>query len=149
MTYTHYTLTGDLVDDWNYLDLHGRTGVGSYDVNWPRIEAEWFMAANNSTKVQINTRSSNESFAVAFPRSGGSLDFPNIEGLSEATTVTLSFSKVVGPGIVTLWPGPEDLEHGTPLASCKVSTAAMESTCPFKFTAVSYTHLTLPTTPYV
>ena len=133
MTYPHYTAAGDLVDDWNYLDLHGSTGVGSYHADWPRIEAEWFMAANDCTKVQINSHSSNESFAVAFAGSGSSLDFPNVKGLSEVSTVTLSFSKILGAGTVSLWPNPVDVDHDTPLASCKVLVGAMQSTCPFKF----------------
>jgi hypothetical protein len=33
MTYAHYRANGDIVDDWNFLNLHGATGVGQYDAS--------------------------------------------------------------------------------------------------------------------
>ena len=34
-----------MVDDWKFLALHGKTGVGRYDASWPKIEAEWYTGA--------------------------------------------------------------------------------------------------------
>jgi hypothetical protein len=33
ITYVHYGRDGEMVDDWNFLALHGKTGVGRYDAS--------------------------------------------------------------------------------------------------------------------
>jgi len=114
MTYTHYTSDGGIVDDWNFLNLHAGVGVGVYQASWPKIEAEWFMAAKGCHKVQINHSNSNESFGVAFNSSGSTLVFPNINDLPEAGIVTLRFAKTSGGGVFSLWADDAMTHSGDP-----------------------------------
>lgn len=147
MTYTHYTSNGGMVDDWNFLNLHGATGVGQYHSNWARIEAEWFMSATDTEKVQIDMAHNNESFAMAFWNSSSALVFPNVANLPDTATLTLSFAIGAGGGSMSVFavaddmpgvsadtdaPGAAVSPHAPVLGKCIVVTGV--TTCPFKLT---------------
>ena len=118
MTYMHYMANGDMADDWNYLNLHGVTGVGQYDAAWTRIEAEWYMTGTDIDKIQIlnhpgdpatsthpptghvyelashasSANNSHASFGVHFLRANSSLGFPNVHNLPVQGIFTLHLS---------------------------------------------------------
>lgn len=128
MTYTHYRTNGEMVDDWRFLDLHGAAGVGQYDTAWPRIEAEWFMSATACEKIQIDTALTNESFAVRFVNASSALTFPNVLGLPQVGTLTLSLREVAGKGSISVF--ADDANNtASPLARCGTSNGNIS--CPF------------------
>ena len=85
--YTHYRSDGSIVDDWNYLDRHGATGVGQYDATWPRIEAEWYTSLSGpAEKVEHGGGGArtNTSFAVQFNGPLGRITFPNVANFPDS-----------------------------------------------------------------
>lgn len=42
ITYCHFDDNGRIVTDTGFLDKHFENGVGQYNANWDKIEAEWF-----------------------------------------------------------------------------------------------------------
>jgi arabinoxylan arabinofuranohydrolase len=147
MTYTHYRANGELVDDWGFLDAHGAVGVGQYDAGWPRIEAEWFMAGTNVTKVQTDLGTSNVSFAVRFdlPDGRSRITFPNVKGLPQTGTFTVTVAAEGGTAALeggTANVVAVDMATHAVLATCTVASpnsgqvgAARTVTCPFKSSA--------------
>ncbi|PQV51483.1 carbohydrate binding protein with CBM6 domain [Jejuia pallidilutea] len=83
ITYLHYKDNGEMVDDINFLEKHFATGVGRYDANWDKIEAEWYMKAGKVNKAE----SPNGSFEIQKIQNGGTLYFPNIANLSDKETI--------------------------------------------------------------
>lgn len=67
-----------------------RCGVGNYCAGWERIEAEWYMAKDDSlTKVELHREGSHAGFGVRSVDGQHMLSFPRVYGLSGCTKVTL------------------------------------------------------------
>ena len=134
MTYVHYGHDGEMVDDWNFLDLHGTTGVGRYDASWSKIEAEWYMAATGCEKVQVEAHHAGvlppTSFAVRFLSATSTLLFPNVENLPRNATLTLAMRGVTSGGVIRVH-STRDSE-GPALATCSLHAAGSTATCAFK-----------------
>lgn len=112
ITYLHYKDNGEMVDDVAFLDAHFATGVGQYDSNWDKIEAEWFMAASGISKKEI----SNDGFAITDIENNDYLVFPNFRGLSGKSTIEFNVARNQQATIEIRKNSPE----GELLASCKV-----------------------------
>lgn len=78
ISYLHYKDNGEMVTDTNFLDKHFATGVGQYDAQWEKIEAEWYMKSNNLEKRENN----NNGFEVRKIAKEGALFYPNIHNFS-------------------------------------------------------------------
>ena len=104
ITYTHYGRDGEMVDDWKFLALHGKTGVGRYDASWPKIEAEWYTGATACEKVQADAHHSGvlppSSFAVRLLGASSSLLFSNVENLPHSATLTLAMRGIASGGTI-------------------------------------------------
>ena len=144
MTYTHYGDNDTMVDDWKFLDRHGRTGVGQYDATWKKIEAEWFMQATDCVKYQsgmdrhasnANERHTSQQpeFAVHFLGAASTLSFPNVSNLPKNATLTLRFSAPPPDGHINVYGASmPDNPTGTLLASCRLDDVVHNATCPFE-----------------
>lgn len=84
ITYLHYKDNGEMMDDTTYLAQHFETGVGQYDANWERIEAEWYMAAEGMKK-----REGEGGFVVQQTAAAAYLHFPNVYHLEQQKTIHL------------------------------------------------------------
>ena len=79
ITYLHYTNNGEMVSDVDFLDAHFETGVGQYDADWEKIEAEWYMAAKGVQKKE----GPHGGFEIQDIKGNGYLYFPNIKNLEK------------------------------------------------------------------
>lgn len=146
MVYTHYLQNGDMEDDWNFLNLHGPTGVGQYDATWERIEAEWFMVATNVDKLQINhaANNTNAAFAVRFSDASSTIFFPNVANLPVRGTMILKLVQHegrVGGGALAVHAQANGSggSRGPLLANCSV-TGRARVTCPLDSSEVRRAH---------
>eukprot|EP00750_Incisomonas_marina_P016720 INCI19305.1.p1 GENE.INCI19305.1~~INCI19305.1.p1 ORF type:complete len:528 (+),score=49.02 INCI19305.1:191-1774(+) len=153
MTYSHYRDDGSLVDDWNFLDQHGPMGVGQYNATWDRVEAEWYMEAEGSGVLKVDTTppsapSNNYSFGVQFDggcnssQPCGKLRFPHVrevpaQGILTVATISASLnlrrkkSTCAGGNIIVT------NTRGSELASCAVALGGGLAHCPFNYSDAS------------
>ena len=122
MTYTHYTATGDLVDDEAFLDAHGTAGVGRYSAAWAAIQAEWYMAAVGTSKEELPCSDPQPCFAVSFLLSGGYIAFPGVTDVPNTGLLTLGVAIATVSAALDLRSGSET---GPLLASCAVPVSAV------------------------
>jgi hypothetical protein len=111
ITYIHYRDNGEIVTDGLIVEM----GVGQYDAQWNKIEAEWFMAAHNCSKKE-NPRLS---FDVSNIKDGSYLYYPKVRNIPKNalihfyasptvdTTIEIHSQSVDGPllGTCLLEPG--------------------------------------------
>ncbi len=123
MTYLHYKDNGDMVDDVNFLQessvaqrgKYYKTGVGNYDANWERIEAEWFFKKNGKL---VKKDCPEGGFEIQNIQNGDYLNFPNIKNMSSNTTINFRISSEnKSDGIIEIH---QDNETGPMLGKCKV-----------------------------
>lgn len=88
--YLHYKDNGEMVDDVSFIKDHFATGVGQYDTNWKKIEAEWYMAAENVEKKE----NSYGGFEIQNIQNNGFLYFPNIKNLEQSKSINFHFSSL-------------------------------------------------------
>ena len=148
MTYTHYGNNDTMVDDWRFLDRHGRTGVGQYDATWNKIEAEWYMQSTDCVKYQSDMdrpgsnlnrlnryvnelhNSQQPEFAVNFLGATSTLTFPKVSNMPQRGTLTLSFSRPPSNGYMKVFGSAAD--EGQLFASCRLQDIIHNTTCPFE-----------------
>ena len=80
--YVHIREDGSLATDQLIVEY----GVGKYDGNWNRIEAEWFMCSENARKVENKVLSG---FSAALSEDGY-LVYPHIRNLSDKVGMYIS-----------------------------------------------------------
>lgn len=90
MGYLHYKNNGDMVDDPNFLEggKYYAYGVGNYDANWEKIEAEWFFAKSGGAKRE----SPAGGFEIQNLRNGNFLNFPKIANVAADSTIRIQVS---------------------------------------------------------
>lgn len=120
ISYLHYKDNGEMVTDVDFLDQHFATGVGQYDTNWDKIEAEWYMKSEGVTKKE----SPNGGFEIQEISKGASLHYPNMKGLSEKSSITLHVSSLRG-GTIEIYSAAE---NSIMLGKCEIpSTGSYET----------------------
>ena len=147
MTYTHYGNNNTMIDDWRFLDRHGRTGVGQYDARWNKVEAEWFMQATACIKYQSDKdrfshrdhnlneehNSFQPEFAVHFLGATSSISFPSVSNLPQRGTLTLSFTEPPPDGYISVYSADMPDERTSALyARCRLDGVIHNATCPFE-----------------
>jgi len=100
LCYVHIRDNGELVTD----PLIVEYGVGRYDSNWNRIEAEWFMRGRNVHKVENDDLFG---FSVACTEEA-CLAYPKVRNLSDKTGFTFSGNCSGTGGVVELRVGEEN-----------------------------------------
>tara|TARA_R110002049_G_scaffold186379_3_gene354679 strand:+ start:7357 stop:8691 length:1335 start_codon:yes stop_codon:yes gene_type:complete len=112
MTYLHYKDNGDMVDDVNFLEKHFAIGIGRYDANWDKIQAEWYMKAEGIEKKE----SPNGGFEIQNIKNNGNLFYPNVSNLSDKESISFCVSSV-DEGIIEI---RDKNETGRVLGTCKI-----------------------------
>jgi hypothetical protein len=87
ITYIHYRDNGEIVTDGLIVEM----GVGQYDAQWNKIEAEWFMASHNCSKSE-NPRLG---FDVSRIKDGSYLYYPKIRNIPKNALIHFYASPVV------------------------------------------------------
>ena len=99
MCYVHIRENGDLVTD----PLIVEYGVGQYDSEWNRIEAEWFMRGTNVKKAE---NKDSYGFSVACTKQAV-LAYPKVRNLADKKGLFLHVGCVGGGGEIELREGTE------------------------------------------
>lgn len=92
LAYVHYEADGSIAP---MEDIISKNGVGQYDANWPKIEAEWFMA---TTKGPIKKRNKEGDFEVQNLRNNDFLNFPYIHNTPQNAIVEIRYSSAAKNG---------------------------------------------------
>lgn len=131
ITYLHYKDNGDMVDDLNFLQetavaqegKHYKTGVGNYDANWERIEAEWFFKRDGFLEKKECPAGG---FEIQNIQNGDVLSFPKVMNMDSKTKVSfrLSSANKVGATIEVRSGSP----LGTILGVCEIPHTGAFST---------------------
>ena len=120
VNYLHYKDNGEMVDDVDYLEKHGEIGIGQYDANWDKIEAEWYMASSNIQKKE-NTLS--KGFSIQEIQNGGYLYFPNVKNIKPNSQIVFSVASL-NSGVIEVRKGSAT---GALVGACEVkSTGAWD-----------------------
>lgn len=114
ISYLHYRDNGEMVTDTDFLDAHFSYGVGQYDVSWNKIEAEWFMAAQDVEKKE----SLNKGFEIQNIKNGARLHYPNIQGLDISKKITFKIASEQG-GVIEI---RADSKDGKIIGTCQISS---------------------------
>jgi hypothetical protein len=94
--------------------------VGAYDARWPRLEAEWFMAAEAVVAREAAPCGAPPcNFVALFGAPGARATFPNVANVPARGALTLLVAAARVATTVRVWGG-----DGAPLASCSVPAAA-------------------------
>ena len=91
LTYLHYKDNGDMVDEEFFLKGHPGydLGVGNYDANWEKIQAEWFF----NKSAGITKKDCPEGgFEIQGIKDGDFLCFPSVKNLAANTPVSFRIS---------------------------------------------------------
>jgi hypothetical protein len=91
ITYVHYKKDGSMVDDTLLLSKHFENGVGQYNANWDKIEAEWYMGGDKIQKGETV-----DGFEVSACYGNGYLSFPNVYDLKENATFIVKLNPHIG-----------------------------------------------------
>ena len=118
MTYVHFRKNGDMVNDSEFYQTGYAYsyGVGQYNAEWPKIQAEWYFASEGVEK------SDNEKgdFEIQQIHNSDWLKFPNVKNLKSNTTISFCVSSPNKKGgIIEIREGAND---GKLLGICKVPT---------------------------
>lgn len=95
MTYLHYKDNGDMLVDENFTEKgkHYANGVGNYDANWDKIEAEWFFKKSGNI---LKKQKENNGFEIQNVSNEDYLVFPKIRNLKANAKIEFSLSSING-----------------------------------------------------
>ena len=113
ISYLHYKDNGEMVTDTDFLDAHFSMGVGQYDANWDRIQAEWYMKSENIEKKE----NQNGGFEIQTANSKGALFFPNVYNIENKNVIEFYVTSDRG-GVIEIYNKDAD---GKLLGTCKFS----------------------------
>lgn len=100
LCYVHIKDGGELVTD----PLIVEYGVGQYDSDWSRIEAQWYMKAENARKVENKLLSG---FCVSC-RGKAALTYPKVRNLSDKVGFSVDYYCVGGKAEIDVLAGGEN-----------------------------------------
>ena len=100
LCYVHIRENGELVTD----PLIVEYGVGQYDSDWNRIEAQWYMKAENARKVENKLLSG---FCVSC-RGKAALTYPKVRNLSDKVGFSVDYYCVGGKAEIDVLAGGEN-----------------------------------------
>jgi hypothetical protein len=112
LSYLHYKNNGEMVTDTDFLDKHFANGVGQYDANWDRIEAEWYMSGTNIQKKEANKGG----FEIQKVENNSALYFPNVRNLMGKSAIVFNLSSNKTGEIVV----SSDRLNGNILGKCTI-----------------------------
>lgn len=121
ITYAHFKDNGDLVDDAVFANKGARysNGVGSYDSNWDKIEAEWFFKRTGSL---VKKESPSGGFEIQNICNNDCLNFPNIKNMPANSSINFRISSAnSNGGQIEI---RKDSEDGMLLGVCDVPNTA-------------------------
>lgn len=114
LSYLHYKEDGEMVTDTDFLDMHFATGVGQYDADWGKIEAEWYMKAEGVAKRE----SPNGGFEIQQMGKGAFLLYPNMKNIDNKSSITFHVASLKG-GTIEVFSGSDEAQL---IGKCKVPT---------------------------
>lgn len=106
--YVHYRENGEMAAD----QIIAEYGVGAYNGDWNKIQAEWYMQARN-VKKQENVWGG---FDITEICAESSLYYPGIQGMTGKSRIHFFAASLQGGGIIEIW----DDRRGRRLGSCKI-----------------------------
>lgn len=120
--YIHYRDNGEMVAD----QIIVYNGVGQYDADWIRIEAEWFMATEGTQKRENESHG----FDVVPMSDGSHLCYPKVRNLRGKTGICFYASNLNPRG------GIIEVREGTPegrlMATCEIPCTFSHDVCAYR-----------------
>lgn len=112
MMYLHVCDDGTLMFD----ETIRRCGVGQYCAEWERIEAEWYMAKDESLKkIELHEDGKHTGFAVRCAGGSGTLSFPHVYDLTGRDQLTICAKAAPGASVSVL-------AYGKPIAEFSLNS---------------------------
>lgn len=108
LCYIHYRQNGEMVAD----QMIAEYGVGAYDGSWNKIQAEWFMEAQNVRK-QENVWGG---FDIAGIGEESVLRYPGIQGIRGKSKIHFFAASLCGTGVIEIW----DEQRNRKIGSCRI-----------------------------
>lgn len=102
ITYCHMDDDGAIVTDTNFLDRHFTTGVGQYEANWDRIEAEWYYEISEDIQKE-GTRK--EGFVLSSLKNNSWIKYANVNFSGNEQYFHAVFKSIKGKGKIELREG--------------------------------------------
>lgn len=114
MTYLHYKDNGEMVADEQFLEKHFSAGVGQYDANWDKIEAEWYF---RKSELVSKKESLAGGFEMRVLSERSFLFYPNVRNIPANATIGFHVSSVSAGCSIEVRDGSET---GAILGTCTV-----------------------------
>jgi hypothetical protein len=117
MTYVHFRKNGDMVNDPEFYQTGYAYsyGVGQYNAEWPKIQAEWYFASEGVEKIDNEIGD----FEIQQISNNDWLKFPNVKNLKAKAKISFCISSESKNGcVIEIREGAID---GKLLGKCKVS----------------------------
>lgn len=105
ISYCHIDDNGKIVTDTSFLDQHFTNGVGQYNANWNKIEAEWYTEITPEIKKQGTQK---EGFVLADIKNGSYVKFANVHFDTSFNEIEFYFNQIKGKGTVQVREGSID-----------------------------------------
>lgn len=120
LCYIHYRKNGDMVAD----QMIAEYGVGAYDSNWNKVQAEWFMEGISVEKKENIWGG----FDVGGINNTSSLLYPNIRGIKGKTKIHIMAASLEKESEIEIY----DEKHGCIIGRCKITETGAYDHCGYK-----------------
>jgi len=117
MTYVHFKKNGDMVNDPEFYQTGYAYsfGVGQYNAEWPKIQAEWYFASEGVEKTDNELGD----FEIQQIHNGDWLKFPKVKNLKPGAIINFNVSSAHKKGgVIEIREGAKD---GKLLGKCNVA----------------------------
>lgn len=99
--YVHFKNNGDMACD----QIIAEYGVGHYDSDWNKIQAEWYMACSNMEKTENDLGT----FSVRPLGEGGTVFYPKVKNLKGKNGISFAVMSLESDAKIELFAGKEKL----------------------------------------
>lgn len=118
--YIHYRKNGEMVAD----QMIAEYGVGVYDSDWNKIQAEWFMKGKNAEKKENIWGG----FDVGSISEKSELVYPNIQGIRRKKKIHFLAASLNEESYIEIW----DDKKGVEIGRCKVERTGAYDHCGYR-----------------
>ena len=120
LCYIHYRQNGEMTAD----PMIAEFGVGNYDSDWDKIQAEWFLKGSGVQKKE-NVWGG---FDVGEITAESELCYPNIQGMRQKKKIHFLAASLQGNAVIEVW----DAARGERIGLCQVESTGRYDHCGYR-----------------